>query len=350
MKDIDKEFIKQLYQLGPIIPVVGKADTMTIDERRDHLLNIRKRIQELVDETNEHVIYDFQENTREATPDNYYLPEDSPPNTSILESAEHISMVNAAEQVASMIDSEESTSSTVALENQSVEATSLEEDENLLWPSNSTHVSDQIVLDIEELEYSHAYSSDAGTANVISASQITDLELSVFPTTLPRIRNIFAIVCDTSSSGKRSYPWGEIYIHDENHSDFRRLQRLLLERSKILALKTLTQNMSIQLLENEMIFQQDTTRFPLSKYAVGEQHDEQHGPCWKIRWECFIEWLEMVFVTIGWTCLILVVAPWVFVYFILTLGMLLCALQRGFENCLHVVLLVIDFIFPKLGL
>ncbi len=68
---------------------------------------------------------------------------------------------------------------------------------------------------------------------------------------LPRVRNIFAIVSDTSA--KRTYPWGEIDITNENHSDFRRLQRLLLERSKIISLKTLTQKMSMDLVKENAL-------------------------------------------------------------------------------------------------
>ena len=40
-KDIDREFIKQLTSLAPIVPVIAKADTMTLDERRQHLLEVR---------------------------------------------------------------------------------------------------------------------------------------------------------------------------------------------------------------------------------------------------------------------------------------------------------------------
>ena len=64
---------------------------------------------------------------------------------------------------------------------------------------------------------------------------------------LPRIRNAFAVVCDTSESGKREYPWGSLDIYDEQHSDFRRLQRLMFESNHITRLRELTQEMSVAL-------------------------------------------------------------------------------------------------------
>ena len=77
MKDIDKEFIKQLSSLAPIIPVVGKADTMTIVERKEHLLNIFQKVTELKAELQRPVIYDFQEDdiTTNALPSHYFLSE-----------------------------------------------------------------------------------------------------------------------------------------------------------------------------------------------------------------------------------------------------------------------------------
>jgi len=47
---------------------------------------------------------------------------------------------------------------------------------------------------------------------------------------LPKIHNIFAVVCDNSSC--RSYPWGKLQINEERHSDFRRLQRLVFEEGR----------------------------------------------------------------------------------------------------------------------
>lgn len=63
---------------------------------------------------------------------------------------------------------------------------------------------------------------------------------------LPKIRDAFAVVCDTSDKGKREYPWGSLDIYDERHSDFRRLQRLIFESSNINSLRDMTQVMTLK--------------------------------------------------------------------------------------------------------
>jgi len=50
---------------------------------------------------------------------------------------------------------------------------------------------------------------------------------------LPKLRNVFAIVCDNTPGGRREFPWGVIDIYDEKHSDFRRLQRLVFEEGTV---------------------------------------------------------------------------------------------------------------------
>ena len=71
---------------------------------------------------------------------------------------------------------------------------------------------------------------------------------------LPRIRNVFAVVCDTSESGKRKYPRGSLNIYDEEHSDFRRLQRVVLEGEKITSLIEQTQIMSLRIFNNTVMW------------------------------------------------------------------------------------------------
>jgi hypothetical protein len=40
MKDIDTLFIKQLAPMVPIIPIIAKADTMTVDERNHFMAEV----------------------------------------------------------------------------------------------------------------------------------------------------------------------------------------------------------------------------------------------------------------------------------------------------------------------
>ena len=65
--------------------------------------------------------------------------------------------------------------------------------------------------------------------------------------TMPMVPNIFAVVCATNEEGERVYPWGTVSIHDEGHSDFRRLQRLVLESDKVTEMVELAQQVSIRL-------------------------------------------------------------------------------------------------------
>lgn len=61
MKDIDREFILQLHRLVPIIPIIAKADTMTVHERREYLLQVEQQILGLVDRAGRQVCYQFAE-------------------------------------------------------------------------------------------------------------------------------------------------------------------------------------------------------------------------------------------------------------------------------------------------
>jgi len=61
IKDIDKEFIKQLTGLAPIVLVVAKADTMTWQERKDHLVAVQRLVVELEHQCNLSIVYDFEE-------------------------------------------------------------------------------------------------------------------------------------------------------------------------------------------------------------------------------------------------------------------------------------------------
>jgi septin family protein len=44
---------------------------------------------------------------------------------------------------------------------------------------------------------------------------------------LPRIPNVYAVVCDPKY--ERIYPWGSCEVRNEDHSDFLRLQKLVFE-------------------------------------------------------------------------------------------------------------------------
>jgi septin family protein len=60
MKMLDKEFIQQLAKLVCIIPIIAKADTMTLIERNDYLEVVKNSINEISQHLNESSVYDFE--------------------------------------------------------------------------------------------------------------------------------------------------------------------------------------------------------------------------------------------------------------------------------------------------
>jgi hypothetical protein len=67
-------------------------------------------------------------------------------------------------------------------------------------------------------------------------------------TLLPKVRNIFAIICSLGPRQQRIYPWGTANALNEECSDFRRLQKLVFESGKLVVLRNSCQKMSMALL------------------------------------------------------------------------------------------------------
>ena len=59
MKMLDREFIAQLSPLVPIIPVIAKADTMTVRERNEYLHIVKIELDKISERLGESCIYDF---------------------------------------------------------------------------------------------------------------------------------------------------------------------------------------------------------------------------------------------------------------------------------------------------
>eukprot|EP00607_Mallomonas_marina_P002455 CAMPEP_0182429104 /NCGR_PEP_ID=MMETSP1167-20130531/25519_1 /TAXON_ID=2988 /ORGANISM="Mallomonas Sp, Strain CCMP3275" /LENGTH=459 /DNA_ID=CAMNT_0024612441 /DNA_START=221 /DNA_END=1600 /DNA_ORIENTATION=+ len=63
-KNIDKEFISKISDIVPIVPIISKADQMTMDERAAYITHVRQCLTEIADGKEMHVddlVYDFQE-------------------------------------------------------------------------------------------------------------------------------------------------------------------------------------------------------------------------------------------------------------------------------------------------
>jgi septin family protein len=59
MKEIDREFISQLSSIVPIIPIVGKADTMTVNERNSYMKQVKEKLDTISEKFGESCVYDF---------------------------------------------------------------------------------------------------------------------------------------------------------------------------------------------------------------------------------------------------------------------------------------------------
>jgi hypothetical protein len=214
IKHIDKEFIKHLNGLAPMVIVVAKADTMTWQERRVHLVNVRKMILELTAVCSHPIAFDFQEEG-----DGFLDDEIAGGMQKPTEAPVHADPLDLA---SSMV---------------------LEGD---FHPSDAEAVTASQLLPPE----------GDGTASALHSSpSVTAFQSPVYlhaqartHAPLPKVRNVFAVVCDTSDSGKREYPWGALDIYDEEHSDFRRLQRVILDSDNITEFIKQTQDMSLRLL------------------------------------------------------------------------------------------------------
>lgn len=251
IKTIDKAFIGQLSQLVPIVPVIAKADTMTFDERRVFLCEVYREIAETT--TAHHsAIYDFYEDDADFLPQN---------DTNSVYSDSHMpstfyqvgqSLMSESSMTSGDVDGGETSTSNIAGPPVSVTSSTwtLESNDNV---KIETEIGADInkVLSVQQCEQAEAemmsfyrdkYDNDLrrGMMNDLGIEKTMKNDATAHNAAhtlantiiLPKVKNIFAIVCDSSATGIRHYPWGELNIDDERHSDFRRLQRLMFEEGK----------------------------------------------------------------------------------------------------------------------
>jgi hypothetical protein len=225
IKDIDKEFIKSLNGLAPMVIVVAKADTMTWQERRVHLVDVRRMILELTALCSHPIAFDFQEEG------NGFLDD---------EMASEVAQNAAAETP--------------------VHADPLDLAASMLFEGDFFSASSAEAVTASQLLPAVGATTTAAAATAAVSALCSGPSASAFQSPvyqhaqarthapLPKVRNVFAVVCDTSDSGKREYPWGALNIYDEEHSDFRRLQRVVLDSDNITEFIKQTQDMSLRLL------------------------------------------------------------------------------------------------------
>ena len=173
IKDIDIVFMQELSNLVNIVPVIAKADMMTVDERRDFLHVVHRVLTQVSIKSNKSVIYDFEEEFDE----NFMSEED-------------------------ILYAEEAETNQVL--------------KNAFAPSAYYRIGEALV-----------------NADNTNENNLTSNTKNIIHNGLPKLRNVFAIVCDNTPGGRREFPWGVIDIYDEKHSDFRRLQRLVFEEGTV---------------------------------------------------------------------------------------------------------------------
>jgi septin family protein len=179
------EFMTRLQKQVPIVPILAKADTMTISERKRHLMSVRTVLVEggiktfdfkEVDEVDEGWVQKHKENEANweagSSSDDEQKPE---------EEAEVMDPRSAPRSVGSDHNSDDNN--------------------NQDGPPDNPH--------------------------------------APVPSRPTRLCNLFAVIADDKHS-VRSYPWGDAGVYDKAHSDLPRLQELLFEQHQMQCLKDST--------------------------------------------------------------------------------------------------------------
>jgi hypothetical protein len=270
MKDIDTEFIRQLSPLVPIIPIIAKADTMTVQERNNHILTVYQKLDDLSKKIKEDCIYDFGSNqpcsvTGNTEPDisSFISVGNALMNvrSTSVDSSE-VSFEGGGQTDTQLLSPRRVSQSTPSLPMQCSTFDSsrfLDNYSGISLPpdiqrSSSRDNSFEVAVDSsgKVMSQAHAiaqfppavtYIANVESENVSPSGQIiptaSDESRDVNKATqsnkvasikIIRLSNIFAVVCDVSN--ERVYPWGTLKIDDMTHSDFRRLQILLFENGE----------------------------------------------------------------------------------------------------------------------
>lgn len=244
MKDIDIEFINQLSDIVPIIPIISKADSMTDKERELLLKDVESKLLNISSSKGFFVNYDFEE---------IFESEDNVVPTQVVETSKNLiraseSVIDSSEVKTALdendsciedIDAVNNDFLSVGLCSQSYyrvgEALSLLSKEDFQSNDNdkSSNCSDNRNCNLSSYSQDNDQKSNwTGVTTPRGSNEIKSL------TKLFRIHNIFAIIA--SKDRIRSYTWGKILIDDESASDFVRLQKLLFQEGK--AFSTLNLN------------------------------------------------------------------------------------------------------------
>ena len=287
-------FFKELHDLAVIVPIVAKSDAMTMGERKAYLQAVHFHIRSLQQHLGGRwdVIFNFEETIpppdsragEESDGEGRQRPdarirvhcgplpspdscgEGRPSSLSVTSRAPYIREA-AGDSLLEVIE----------LVGEPSEADS--EDYAVSSGSGSGAAPSPVTSPLgrcspggqEEIDYSHAFLSEINAEIAVDADNLLRVScvespysspspsptsaarMSMAPSEsvleaaegLPKVPNIFAIICSSGGGAERVYPWGSVSVRDEGCSDFRRLLRQLFEAEKIAVMREATQKRSI---------------------------------------------------------------------------------------------------------
>jgi len=171
LKKKDREFLLQLSSLAPVVPIVAKADTMTVSERNVFLQEISFHLVKLELEQGSSIIYDF------GDPMDSQLSSDADISPSALMKTSFFTSDAAIHFDETMLDS---SSDELDYEHKKEET-------------------------IEEV-ISMAHEPEIFVLEDTSENEISSIAIETFRP--KKVKNIFAVITDVS--GLRKYPWGDV--------------------------------------------------------------------------------------------------------------------------------------------
>lgn len=228
-KEIDKVFLSELTHVANIVPVVGKSDTMTVEERRNYLVQLRDLLNTLKVKNGVN-IFDFHEDAedREFIPDPFSpCRNNSQPTFSVVDLSQHIN--DCPRAYAEEIEQQEDKASTAQSDDEVIVESTFHSNSSQSTPTQEK----------KELSSSVSQLHSSLSAPLVISQQSTQPRVEP----LPKIPNVFAICCD-SNTGYRVFPWGTVETENPAHSDVPRLRSLVFEKGYINQFRSLTQSLT----------------------------------------------------------------------------------------------------------
>jgi hypothetical protein len=263
IKPLDIEFMNRLQKQVIIVPILAKSDTMTIQERREHLINVRDYLAR-----EDITIFDFEEeDIEEGWAERLSAAEsgaDGAADTAPLalsvgaEEGKEQTKEEGKEEVKEKGEEVEGTGEATS-GGQSVDASGASADvasREGAVPANDAMSDTAPAEDVKAAAAAAAAAAatDTGRSNT-TASTTAGATTTAATTTaavrerpsltrqasapLPQLRNLFAVIADDKHD-VRSYPWGEAGVYNKEHSDLPRLQELLFEQHRMQRLSEAT--------------------------------------------------------------------------------------------------------------